>query len=831
VKLIGAIAVSLTFCAQLSAAVINVTDVNSLKTAIENENAGAGGDTIVLAPGTYTINGTNHIGSTDASLAIHMTAPMTLKSLGGPSTVTINCSGLGVGLHIVAGSTVIDGITVSNAQSGISIGNAPQVLTGIVLRNLVVGTSSTAGSNHAISTSYVNNSVIELTTITYGQIHGINLMNSNQNLIIHNTVLQTVSGDAIAMVDSDHNIVTGNTIGAAATTIGFDGVALQGAQYNYIGYNTIMNCHNAVTLTRDTNNNRRCIRNWVGNNHMVLHNAGGSDGLWFNDNSNYNMSFGNDATASSEQGLALFNSIGNFLEANVFFGNPGGGIFVNGDPSGDPGCAPNCAAPSYNYIQQNYLYNYSTNGGVITRYSTNDDVSFNFIAGTSQVGLAGLNIQSGSAARLYSNTIQNLNRGESLDAATSSAVLYTNRHLNAPQHFSPNSSGIQWDSGSTVLGGSFYSDFTSANGNPSNGSTPYTNISSGTDHYPYQAESLGKNYGVTVQLPAAGTSLAAGTFKTISWISQGCVFVDLTLYNSSNSATAIVTNYPDFGFYRWTVPAVTAGAYSVKVACKNSALNATSASATSPVFNITTSDLTLLSPQHNLMVDSGAGIQVSWSKSASVTGGVDVYIRYSDTQAYTLLQGGVTVDFATFTLPSPAPSNRVNVKIVSGSFADSTDGWFSIRSSSTGQFTSPPSAGGTFYVGTPYPLEWISPIGTDYVNVDLLGGATKNLATNLADFGRFLVLVPDVQGASMTFRLTFYNSAGTNLGTAVSPASTITAGTGFSACTNFGTTKVTDVQALIRQALGLSQATSDMNADGKVNVVDIQRLISTLVGC
>ena len=105
---------------------------------------------------------------------------------------------------------------------------------------------------------------------------------------------------------------------------------------------------------------------------------------------------------------------------------------------------------------------------------------------------------------------------------------------------------------------------------------------------------MGKNYGVTMQLPAAGTSLAAGTFKTISWISQGCVSVDLTLYNSSNSATAIVSNYPDFGFYRWTVPSVTAGAYTMKVTCKNSALNATSASATSPAFNITTSDLTLL---------------------------------------------------------------------------------------------------------------------------------------------------------------------------------------------------------------------------------------------
>jgi parallel beta-helix repeat protein len=840
VKLFASIAVSLVLCAQLSAAIINVTDVNSLRTAIQNENSGAGGDTIVLAAGTYTV--TSPIGSTDPTIAINLTAPMTLKSLGGASTVTINCNGVALGLHITSGNVVIDGITITNTKWGLAIGNAPSIITGIVLRNLTVGTLATSDSAHAIAIDHVNNSVIELTTVTYGNFHGINLTNSNQNLIVNNTVAQTGSGDAIALVDSDRNTVTGNKLGGAATNIGFDGVALQGAQYNYVGYNTIVNCHNAVTLTRDTNNNRRCIRNWVGNNHMVLHNAGGSDGLWFNDNSNYNMSFGNDATGASENGFALYNSIGNFLQANVFFANPQGGIFVNGDPSGDAGCAPNCVAANYNFVQQNYLYNHPANGGVTTKLSTNDDVGFNFIAGSpSQISqpIAGLVIQGSSGEKLYSNVIRNLLEGEYIDAATTSGSLYLNRHLNASVHYSLSPTGMQWDSGSTVLGGNFYSDFTSANGNPSSGSTPYTNILQDTsghrglyeDRYPYQSETLGKTYGITMKLPAAGTSLAAGTFKTISWISQGCVFVDLTLYNSANSATAIVTNYADYGFYRWTVPAVTPGAYTVKATCKDSLLNATSATATSPVFNIATSDLTLLSPQRSLMVDSGAAIQVSWSKSANVTSSVDVYLRYGDSQAYTLQQGGVTADFATLTLSSPAPSNRVNVKIVSGSFADSTDGWFAVRSSSNGQFTSPPAAGGTFYVGTPYPLEWISPTGTDYVNIDLLGGATKNIATNLADFGRFLALIPDAQGASMTFQLTFFNSSGTNLGTAVSPASAIVAGGGFSACTTFGSTSIANVQSAIRQALGLSQASSDLNADGVVNVVDIQRAISALVGC
>lgn len=832
----GPIVVFITFCSQLSAAVINVSDVPSLATAIQNENNGAGGDTIVLAAGTYTI--TSPIGTTDTSIALETLKSMTLKSVGGASTVTINCNGVANGIQIKAGGTVIDGITVTNTKLGFGIGNAGQVLTGIVLRNMVVSTLSTSDSNHGIAMDHVNNSVIELTTVTYAQFHGISLTNSNQNLIINNTVAQTGTGDAIALVDCDHNTITGNTLGGATTNIDFDGVALQGAQYNYVGFNTILNIHNGVTLTPDPSN-RPCIRNWVGNNHIVMHDAPGSDGIWFNDDSNYNMAFGNDATGASENGFALYGSVGNYLQANVFFANPQGGIFVNGNPSSDPGCAANCA--NFNSIQQNYLYNHLANGGVTTDLSINDDVGFNFIAGNSAQNIAGLVIKSSSGEKLYSNVIQNLAEGELIDpspASGSSGSLYLNRHLNAPLHYSF-SPTMQWDSGSTVLGGNYYSDFTTANGNPSNGSTPYTNIiddSNGDegiykDRYPYKSEGLGKTYGVVTQLPAAGASLAAGTFKTISWISQGCVFVDLTLYNSSNSPTAIVSNHPDYGFYRWTVPAVPPGAYTVTVTCKNSLSNATGASATTPAFNITTSDLMLLSPQRNLMVDSGAAIQVAWSKSANVTAGVDVYIRYSDTQAYALLQSGETADFVTLTPSIPAPSNRVNVKIVSGAFADSTDGWFSIRSSSNGQFTSPPAAGGSLYVGTPYPLEWISPSGTDYVDIDLLGGATKNIATQLADFGRYLVLIPDVQGSSMTFRLTFYNSSGTDLGTATSLSSAIVPGGGFSACTPIGTTTVTNVQSVIKQALGTASANTDLNGDGKVNVVDVQIAIDAVVGC
>jgi hypothetical protein len=50
------------------------------------------------------------------------------------------------------------------------------------------------------------------------------------------------------------------------------------------------------------------------------------------------------------------------------------------------------------------------------------------------------------------------------------------------------------------------------------------------------------------------------------------------------------------------------------------------------------------------------------------------------------------------------------------------------------------------------------------------------------------------------------------------------------ACTQHGTTNVSDVQSIVNQALGDSSATSDMNSDGAVNVVDVQTVIDAY-GC
>src|SRR6266545_7796870 len=113
-RVVAAIGV-FAFCGQLSAAIVNVSDYASLRTAILSSNASvSGGDTIVLATGTYTI--TSPIGVGDPNVAIDIIQPITLKSANGASSVTINANGLAFAIRTSASGTVIDGLTITNTQ-------------------------------------------------------------------------------------------------------------------------------------------------------------------------------------------------------------------------------------------------------------------------------------------------------------------------------------------------------------------------------------------------------------------------------------------------------------------------------------------------------------------------------------------------------------------------------------------------------------------------------------------------------------------------------------------------------------------------------------------
>ena len=801
-------------------ATYTVSDATSLVNYINSNNGISGGGTVIIVnAGTYGLSTSLHAGG-DPNIAIDITQPITIQAAAGTSPV-ISMSNV-FGVRVQASNTVIDGLTLAGAQFGIQIQN---VTTGLVsnmtLRRVTVNTTGTTGQ--AISAGGMVDSIIEYCAVTNTYNSGITLSNyppiantpSLRNLVINNSITNTTAGQGIGVTLSDYNVIAGNTI----TDTGADGILVNGGQHNYIGQNTILRPGNGVTLTLGPSS-RQSNRNYVGNNSMTLNAKPGTDTLWFNYDSDYNMGFLNEGSGAYEGGMSLFNSVGNYVRGNNWHNNPNGGIIVQRDSGSGT------TVPTRNSVQQNYLHDYPANGGIVTSIETLNDFGFNYIAGTPATAnqtIAGILLQGSTNSNFYSNVIRDLLQAEQVQGVTVSSttynssgdVFYLNRHLNTTNDYLLSGSTAQFDSGSTTLGGNYYSNF-NANGNPST-TTPNTNIINqvGTmvaqDRYPYQSESLGKNYSVGVRLPSTGSYLAVGTSKTIAWSSQGCMMVDIFLLNANGTVNAtIASNAPDYGYYRWTVPAVTNQNYKVRVDCKLSSGGATGVTSVGGLFAITTPDLVLLSPQSNLVIDSGLNLQVSWKKSSAIAA-VDVYIRYSDASAYTLVQAAVTADYLTIATPVTS-SNRASVRIAYGGYGDSTDGWFTIRGSSAGIVTAPGSAG-NLYVGTPSLIEWVAPQGTDYVNIDLIGSGTRNIVTQLADFSNYLMLVPDQQGAGSTLRLSFYTAAGTLLGTQISspPQSvlnstsqpySIAVSTGSGQAASIGTTFATALQAIVTNNYG-----------------------------
>ncbi len=785
-----------------TAATVVVSNETQLIAAINSNNAGAGGGVIVMNAGTYTLSSSVHA-SADPNVGIDIFKPVTLQAASG-ATAILNIS-TAYGMRVQASSVTLDSFTLNAQYFGIqAMDGAGGTLTGLIFRNLTV---NQAQNGQAIATNGVLDSIIENCRISQAYNAGIILdqatsgAGSNRNLVVNNTITATAANATygIAASGSDFNTIAGNTI----SNTSFYSIFVNGGQHNYIGQNNI---DAGIIVSRQPS--RQALRNYSVNNSIPMKAQTGLVSLWLNNDSDYNFGFLNDGSNAGEGGLAIFNSSGNYVRGNNFHDHPLGGMGVSRD------AASGTTTPTHNSLQQNYVHNIANNGGIVTTIAeTSNDYGFNYIASTPN----GIQTSGSVNSTFYANVIRNpTNGGLQLLDSTTGATFYLNRFFYAPtmnhNFLDASSSGI-FDSGSTTLGGNFWSDFTSANGNPSNGSTPYTNFSASApfrDNYPFAAENLGKNYQIALRLPSAGSYLAASTNKTIAWSSQGCVVVDLTLTDSNGATVStIATNSPDYGYYRWQVPVVTAGQYRVRADCKDSANNATGRFNIGPAFQITPPDLILLSPQSNLIQDSGTAMQVSWRKSSAI-GPVDVYIRYSDTQPFTLLQGGVTADFFRITAPT-ASTNRASVRLAYAGYGDSTDGWFTLRGASTGNFTAPASTSNLF-VGTPNLVEWVSPQGTDSVTLDLVGSTTRNIFTRLGDFSSYLMLVPDLQGAGNTLRLTFYNSAGTVLQQISSPGQTIqnsslqpntiavSAGNNQSAATN--TSFATPLQVLVTNSVG-----------------------------
>jgi parallel beta-helix repeat protein len=752
---------------------------SDLQTALATANTG---DVVSVGPGTYTAVQSGAAGHLQGLFDV-VNNGVTVVSTNGAASTILQASNSGYPtVRIQGNNSVFDGFTVQGAPLAVEAFSqtAPtHPITGIVIRNVIANpvVSSSIGNGQGILLNQTSNSTVEKNDIKNGYQSGISLQGgSTNNFIINNTIEQTnntTGYDIVLYQGCNGNVVAGNLI----MNSGFGGLTIVGSSYNRVERNSFSGSWASVTLTDDPNH-VPSNANFVGNNNLQSTDfATGKTygtGVWLNNNSTGNFVFNNILTGFIENSIAIFNSTSNLIRGNYSYHNQQGGL----DMTTDPGALPAGLAPVNNVIQHNVFTDLQFNALFYISKSGSNDIGFNVTSTgpTTQVsGSESTHIQTSiNGINFYHNTLIDLIGNTTTINVASSDVTNTRIFMNrifgtAPYYqFSTNGNSASWDGGAH-LGGNFWSGF-SANGDPSDGSTPFTNFNggSGTDHYPYQHETYGKAITLQVTQPNSSTApiISAGSTKSIAWVSAGCVYVDISYKRSTGSPTYIVQNYPDGGYYNWSVPSnLAAGSdYQLQIDCKSFSQALTGVSSSGLPFAVTSNNLILLSPNSGAMTNAGSPLMVAWSKGSGITG---VDILYSTGSGYSLLAANVSNDSTTVTLPGSVNSNQVSLLIRdsnnSGN-ADSTDGFITSRGGSP-QFTSP-SGVSTLAYGTEVPVQWISPVNSVYVNISLvINGSTLPIATNLADFGQYSWLVSDNVGTGGYLQITFEDINLTNLGT------------------------------------------------------------------
>jgi parallel beta-helix repeat protein len=777
-----------------------VTVCNGSPTSLSSAMANAAdGDVITVGPGTYAAAGA---GLNSGADFFQIARNITVVSTGGAGVTflqgTTTTAAYVVRVYRIGGSNpngaVLDGFTLQHSDGGVEVNdfiNSSAVIDGVTLRNLVFNpTTPLAGGSHGISLVNATNTVIDNVTVSNSQNNGISIastgnpVNCSNDYVINSRIQGAANLHAIGITACSNITIAGNTI----TGSGNDGIIALGVTNSRFERNTISG-HRFDGITLTPNGTTPSTGNFVGFNRIVSNGwNGGVDadgsGVWLN-GADGNLVFGNDLSGSPETGIPIFAGRSNYIQANRVHGNFQGGMLVWNTTSLSGGVG---GRPTDTFVHNNFIYNNPMNAMVILRDATRNDIGFNNFWGgnfpgdtanpTHQPGSgAGYTASPGGVAsanftaspnpvdaQVYSNTIYSMVNSFYFDTGTTGTTVSRNRMFGAMSQYSNAPATVNWDNGSS-MGGNFW-NFFAANGNPSTGATPFTNIFCPTavgcaayqDHYPFAGESLGQARSIVVNLPRALSSVAAGSTKTIQWDSRGCTLVDLDLMSGTTPVLAIASNYPDTGYFVWSVPSgQAAGSYAVRVTCKNSAGAAVGYSATGSAFSIFAAGLTLLTPGPYSAPTGGGTTLVSWARGAGVTGAVTVWMSLDGGIEF-VLASGVTGDSVSVTLPA-SNSNRAAIRIVTGANQDSTDGYFGLAR--TTGFGPTLAASQKFTYGSVVKLEWTTHPSSRYVDIQIFNGSTYEfVAHNVPDFGHYEYLVPQrLQGTARNFRLTYKTAA------------------------------------------------------------------------
>jgi parallel beta-helix repeat protein len=724
----------------------NYTD---LETAIVDSPAGS---TLLVSPGTYTAHPT----SIDVASVFWINKALTIKSIGGPaSTILVVPTGQAQNLLISSSNVSIEGFSLHSGEFCVQVQDFLNntTLTNESLKNLNLTPDASDGNGHGILYEQVTHSIIDDCTVGLSYANGIMLDNNSFYDTVENcTVNGTVTQHAIAIKNSNFNQILNDTVNSS----GFDGIILVNADNNRITNNYLTDFQvDGISLGSTSDFNYIALNTVASTGYAQGRPAG--TGIWMNDSSDSNTIFANTVSGSAECGIDVFVSSNNLISGNDVLDNYEGGIFVY-DALGYP--ASTGPTPDNTVITDNYIHNNKTNAGVVLAGATNTDIERNYISGafTGVYGSStdvGISSERTANTQFINNTVVNVQAGIYVYATSSNLSIYRNRFINTGNNYIFTGATVQLDD-SVTIGGNYWSDQPTA--------APYTKfiydqtaaLGGGfVDNYPYPSEALGQPYAVTVDSPAPGTVISPFSTRAIQWTSTGSALVDIFYSSPETGDELIATNQPDTGVYVWNVPTLPSYSdYRIKIAPENSAGTMFGTPSVGNAFSIAgSSTLKLLSPGADLTTQPGASMTVAWTSTTPGTP-VDVQLQTSN-GTWTTYASAVTDDSATITVPNFI-TNTARIRIVNHgtSIGDTQDGYFRIS-----------NFGGVYaesnqLIGSYQSINWLSPAGTDTVDVQYWNGLVwTSIASELPDLGHLTWFVPEMATNGASIRVMFHNSS------------------------------------------------------------------------
>ena len=260
----------------------SVTSAQNLNQIIESSTSAGGGCTITAAAGTYTAQGTV-LRPTDTVFRILQ--GITVQAAV-PGTAILSVSNQGFGVIIqsfsagiapttrIPNGAILDGFVINGGRTGVLVQDLANLnggtLNNITLRNLTIN-GNTNGAGNGITLTNPFDSVIDSVTVVNAFSNGIFLTGGARNILMNNTIQQTVTQHGIALQGSDANSIVGNTLGVGGTGPAFSGIVLSrvggvnagnlGDSFNRIERNTLRNHSTDGIILTDGS-----LGNYVGQN-------------------------------------------------------------------------------------------------------------------------------------------------------------------------------------------------------------------------------------------------------------------------------------------------------------------------------------------------------------------------------------------------------------------------------------------------------------------------------------------------------------------------------------------------------------------------------------